>query len=145
VEIGRNSNAKFLSANIARLSFPLYEAVFIVASAETAGAGKLGEINWRLSMAEENEAQQTGSGMTDAQGKLQSSRTHARQAAEDLKSAAGVIAGEYRGKAEQVWDDARDRVRTFQQDADQYVRENPTKAVITALGIGFVMGLIFRR
>ena len=95
-------------------------------------------------MAEENEAQQTGSGMTDAQGKRQSSRTHARQAAEDLKSA-GVIAGEYRGKAEQVWDDARDRIRTFQQDADQYVRENPTKAVITALGIGFVLGLIFRR
>jgi ElaB/YqjD/DUF883 family membrane-anchored ribosome-binding protein len=119
--------------------------LFIVASAETASARKLGEINWRLSMAEENEAQQTGSDMTDAQGKLQSSRTHARQAAEDLKSAAGVIAGEYRGKAEQVWDDARDRVRTFQQDADQYVRENPTKAVITALGIGFVLGLIFRR
>jgi ElaB/YqjD/DUF883 family membrane-anchored ribosome-binding protein len=112
---------------------------------KTASARKLGEINWRLSMAEENEAQQTGSGMTDAEGKLQSSRTHARQAAEDLKSAAGVIAGEYRGKAEQVWDDARDRVRTFQQDADQYVRENPTKAVITALGIGFVLGLIFRR
>jgi len=98
VEIGRNSNAKFLSANIARLSFPLYEALFIVASAETASARKLGEINWRLSMTEENEAQQTGSGMTDAQGKLQSSRTHARQAAEDLKSAAGVIAGEYRVK-----------------------------------------------
>jgi ElaB/YqjD/DUF883 family membrane-anchored ribosome-binding protein len=25
------------------------------------------------------------------------------------------------------------------------VRENPTKAVLTALGIGFVLGLIFRR
>lgn len=109
MEIGRNSNAKFLSANRARLSFPLYEALFIVASAETASARKLGEINWRLSMAEENEAQQTGSGRADAQGELQSSTTHARQAAEDLKSAAGVIAGEYRGKAEQVWDDARDR------------------------------------
>jgi ElaB/YqjD/DUF883 family membrane-anchored ribosome-binding protein len=96
-------------------------------------------------MAKENEARQTGSGMTDAQGKLQSSRTHARQAAEELKSAAGAIAGEYRGKAEQVWDGARDRVRTFQRDADQYVRENPTKAVFTALGIGFVLGLIFRR
>jgi ElaB/YqjD/DUF883 family membrane-anchored ribosome-binding protein len=94
--------------------------------------------------AEEKEAQ-TGSPMTDAQGKLQSSRTHARQAAEDLKSAAGVMAEEYRGKAEQAWDDAKDRVRTFQQDADQYVRQNPTKAVVTALGIGFVLGLIFRR
>jgi ElaB/YqjD/DUF883 family membrane-anchored ribosome-binding protein len=94
---------------------------------------------------EENEAQQTGSAVTDAQGKLQSSKTHARQAAEDLKSAAGVIAGEYRGKAEQAWDEAKERVRTFQQEADQYVRQNPTKAVVTALGIGFVLGLIFRR
>jgi ElaB/YqjD/DUF883 family membrane-anchored ribosome-binding protein len=96
-------------------------------------------------MTEENEAQQTASAPTNAQGKLESSRTHARQAAEDLKSAAGVTAGEYRGKAEQAWDEAKDRVRTFQQDTDQYVRENPTKAVFTALAIGFVLGLTFRR
>ena len=50
-----------------------------------------------------------------------------------------------RGKAEQAWDDATSRARTFQEDAEQYVRENPTKAVFTALGIGFVLGLIFRR
>ncbi len=95
-------------------------------------------------MAEENKAQQTGSGMTDTH-ELQSTRTHAQQAAEDLKSAAGAIGEEYRGKAEQIGDDARDRIRTFREDADQYVRENPTKAVFTALGIGFVLGLIFRR
>jgi len=91
-----------------------------------------------------------------AQDKLQSSRDHARKAAEDLKSAAGALAGEYRGKAEQAWGeyrgkaeqawgDARERARTFQDDAEQYVRENPTKAICTALGIGFVLGLIFRR
>ncbi len=103
-------------------------------------------------MPDENKAEQAGSGMTDAHDKLQSSKTHARKAAEDLrsaagdlKSAAGAMAGEYRGKAEQAWGDARDRVRTFQEDAEQYVRENPTKAVFTALGIGFVLGLIFRR
>ena len=95
-------------------------------------------------MAEENKSQQTGSGMTDTH-EFKSTRTHAQQAAEDLKSAAGEIAGEYRGKGEEIWDDARDRVRTFQQDAKQYVRENPTRAVFTALGIGFVLGLIFRR
>jgi ElaB/YqjD/DUF883 family membrane-anchored ribosome-binding protein len=66
------------------------------------------------------------------------------------------VANEYRGKAEEAWTDARgraeaawgdasDRARTFQQDAEQYVRENPTKAVVTALGIGFVLGMIFRR
>ena len=96
-------------------------------------------------MPEENQSKQEGSGMTDAQDKLESSKTHARKAAEDLKSAAGAIAGDYRGKAEQAWGDATARARTFQEDAEQYVRENPTKAVFTALGIGFVLGLIFRR
>ena len=42
-------------------------------------------------------------------------------------------------------DDALHRVRSFQDDSKEYVRKNPTKAVFTALGIGFVLGLIFRR
>jgi ElaB/YqjD/DUF883 family membrane-anchored ribosome-binding protein len=114
------------------------------------------KIKRRLAMPEENKSKQEGSAAADAQEKLESSKQHARKAAEDLKSAAGAIAGEYRGKAEQAWGEARgkaeqawgdatERVRTFQEDAEQYVRENPTKAVFTALGIGFVLGLIFRR
>jgi ElaB/YqjD/DUF883 family membrane-anchored ribosome-binding protein len=97
-------------------------------------------------MAEEMKpGEQTASSTGDPQNKLHSSREHARKAAEDLKSAAGAFAEEYRGKAEQAWGDARSRARTFQEDAEQYVRENPTKAVFTALGIGFALGLIFRR
>ena len=108
-------------------------------------------------MAEENKTgEQSPPGTVDAQNKLHSSKEHARQAAEDLKSAAGAFAEEYRGKAEQAWGEARgkaeqawgdatSRVRTFQEDAEHYVRENPTKAVFTALGIGFVLGLVFRR
>jgi ElaB/YqjD/DUF883 family membrane-anchored ribosome-binding protein len=114
------------------------------------------EFNRRILMPEDNKPNQKASGSTDAQEKLESSKTHARKAAEDLKSAAGAFAGAYRGKAEhaweeargkagQAWEDARDRARTFQDDAEQYVRENPTKAVVTALGIGFVLGMIFRR
>src|SRR3954471_10692035 len=94
-------------------------------------------------MAEEMKpGEQTSSSTGDPQNKLQSGREHARKAAEDLKSAAGAFAEEYRGKAEQAWGDARGkaeqawgdattRVRTFQDDAEQYVRENPTKAVFT--------------
>jgi ElaB/YqjD/DUF883 family membrane-anchored ribosome-binding protein len=111
--------------------------------------------NRRTQMAEENKTHRT-SAMADAQEKFESGKTHARKAAEDLRDAAGAVAGEYRGKAEQAWGDARNkaehawddatsRVRTFQDDAEQYVRENPTKAVLTALGIGFVLGFIFRR
>lgn len=96
-------------------------------------------------MAEENQSNQGGGGTADATGRLESSKTHARRAAEDLKTAATDIASEYRGKAEQAWDDATTRARTLQEDGEQYVRENPTKAVFTALGIGFVLGIIFRR
>lgn len=95
-------------------------------------------------MAEENQ-NQGGAGATEASGRIESSKSHARKAAEDLRTAATDIAGEYRGKAEQAWGDAQDRVRTFQEDGEQYVRENPTKAVFTALGIGFLLGVIFRR
>ena len=70
---------------------------------------------------------------------------HARKAAEDLRSAAGATADEYRARGKEVWNDALDRVRSFQDDSEQYVRKNPTKAVFTALGVGFVLGLIFRR
>lgn len=96
-------------------------------------------------MADESEFTQGQAGAAMPQDKIESSKTHARQAAEDLRSAAGAMADEYRGKAEQAWDDAKYRARTFQEDSEQYVRENPTKAVLTALGIGFVLGLVFRR
>jgi ElaB/YqjD/DUF883 family membrane-anchored ribosome-binding protein len=103
------------------------------------------KINGRLPMAEVNKTQQTGSGMTDT-NELQSTRTHGQEAAEDLKSEADGVVEEYRGTAEQVWDDTKERVRTFKEDADEYVRENPTKTVLTALAIGFVLGLMtFRR
>jgi len=71
--------------------------------------------------------------------------THIHKAAEDLRSAAGATADKYRARGKEVLDDALHRVRSLQGDSKQYVRENPTKAVFTALGVGFVLGLIFRR
>jgi ElaB/YqjD/DUF883 family membrane-anchored ribosome-binding protein len=77
--------------------------------------------------------------------KAQPGVTHAREGAEDLRSAAGAMADEYRGHAEGVWDDARGRVRSLQDDSKQYIRENPTRAVFTALAVGFLLGFTFRR
>lgn len=96
-------------------------------------------------MAEEYETMAPGPRAAgDAHGELESSKTYARQAGGDRKSTADALVEEYRGKAEQVWSDAKDRARTFQEDSEEYMRKNPTKAVFTALGIGFVLGLIFR-
>jgi ElaB/YqjD/DUF883 family membrane-anchored ribosome-binding protein len=96
-------------------------------------------------MADENMNQGGGAASSSAQSKLESSKTHARRAAEDLKSAASSMAEDYRDKATQAWGEAKVRVRTLQEDGEEYVRENPMRAVFTALGIGFVLGLIFRR
>jgi ElaB/YqjD/DUF883 family membrane-anchored ribosome-binding protein len=71
--------------------------------------------------------------------------THIRQATEDLRSAAGATVDEYQERGNEVLDDALHRVRSFQDESKQYIRENPTKAVFTALAIGLLLGLIFRR
>ena len=103
-----------------------------------------------------NENPSSSTASNEAAEKFASGRAHAKQAAEDLKaaanakaselrSAAEIKAGELRGQAEKIYGDYRTRARTLREDGEQYVRENPTKAVFTALGVGFFLGLIFRR
>ena len=96
-------------------------------------------------MGDENQMGQGPAVPPQAKEEARRGVTHARKAAEDLRSAAGAMANKYLGRAEEVWDDSLDRVRSFQDDSKQYIRENPTKAVFTALGVGLVLGLIFRR
>ena len=100
-------------------------------------------------MAEENT-------INPAAEKFESGKAHAIHAAEDLRAAAEAKAQELRaaaeakahelrGRAEQAYGEYRARARTLREDGEQYVRENPTKAVLAALGAGFVLGLVFRR
>ena len=59
----------------------------------------------------------------------------------------GVTAYRYSHRSREIWtgDDLQSITTLTEDDGKQYVRENPTKAVFTALGVGFVLGLIFRR
>ena len=56
-----------------------------------------------------------------------------------------VTARSYQGQSGEVWEQARERVQTLKHDTDKYIRQNPAKAVFTALAIGFVLGLMRRR
>jgi len=96
-------------------------------------------------MADENQMDQGAAAPPEAGEKAERDATHAHKAAEDVRAAADAMTDEYLGRAEGIWDDARDRVRSFQGDSEQYVRENPTKAVFAALGAGFLLGFTFRR
>ena len=93
---------------------------------------------------------------TQADEKINSGEEHATQAVQDLRAAAEAKAAELRaaaenkvqelrGRAEKVYTDARSQAETLRGESEQWVRDNPTRAVLTALGAGFVLGLIFRR
>ena len=82
---------------------------------------------------EQNRRQQTGS--SGSGGKLQSSGT-----SRGTKTATRAA-----GESAQVWDEATAGIRSLKENTDEYVRKNPTKAVFTALAIGFVFGLMRHR
>lgn len=88
--------------------------------------------------------------------KLQSGKSHAAEAASELRAAAEAKlqdlrdtlheqAGHYRDKASQMWTDTAGRARTLTEDGEDYIRENPLQAVGIALVVGFVLGVILRR
>lgn len=92
----------------------------------------------------------------EAADKLNDGKKHASQAAQDLRAAAEAKAAEFRataeakaaefrGKAEQAYSDARDRAETLRGESEHWIRENPTRAVLTAVGVGFILGLMFRK
>jgi ElaB/YqjD/DUF883 family membrane-anchored ribosome-binding protein len=91
-----------------------------------------------------NENMNPGVGMAAAENKVESDEARVQRAAEALESATANVAEDYRDKAEQSWNETKVRVHTWHEEGEEYVRENPMKAVFTALGIGFVLGLIVR-
>jgi ElaB/YqjD/DUF883 family membrane-anchored ribosome-binding protein len=65
--------------------------------------------------------------------------------AEQLKVAATEKAAHVKDVAHQQWDETRVRAREIHVTAEDYIRQNPTTAVLGALGVGFLIGLIVRR
>lgn len=65
--------------------------------------------------------------------------------AEQLKAAAAEKAHHLKESATEQWEDTREKAKDIQVTAEDYIRQHPTKCVLSALGIGFVIGLIVRR
>lgn len=91
-----------------------------------------------------------------AQSAYETGREHLTAAAKDVSEAAAAkygelrgqaktVAEDYKGRAESAWTDATTKAQNFQGDAESYIRTYPLKAVGIAVGIGFVLGVIFRR
>ena len=75
----------------------------------------------------------------------QSFRETATEKASALKAAATETAHHLKESATDQWEDTRVKARELQVTAEDYIRQNPTKCVLSALGLGFLIGLIVRR
>ena len=68
----------------------------------------------------------------------------ATEKASQYKAVATDTACQARDTAQQQWQETRVKAQEIHVTAEDYVRQNPTKAVLGALGIGFLIGLIAR-
>lgn len=80
-----------------------------------------------------------------AESKASQLRQTATEKASAFKTAAAQQAGQFKDTATEQWDHTRVRAKELHGTAEDYIRENPTKCVLGALGIGFLAGLIMRR
>lgn len=75
--------------------------------------------------------------------------THFKAAATEkataFKAAATDKAHHFKETATEQWDDTRVRAKELHVTAEDYIRQNPTKCVLGALGVGFLIGLVTRR
>jgi ElaB/YqjD/DUF883 family membrane-anchored ribosome-binding protein len=80
-----------------------------------------------------------------AGAKVEDLRQAAGQKADDLRSAAQDKAQEIRGAAENAWSGARSKAKSWRSEGEAYVRDNPIKAVLIALGFGLLLGFLLRK
>lgn len=62
-----------------------------------------------------------------------------------FKAAATDKALHFKESATEQWQDTRVKAKELHITAEDYIRQNPTKCVLSALGAGFLIGLIVRR
>lgn len=69
----------------------------------------------------------------------------AAERAETLRIAAAERAHRLQESAVEQWSHTCERSKDIQITAEDYIRQNPTKCVVGALGLGILIGLMVRR
>src|SRR5271165_7452741 len=79
-----------------------------------------------------------------ASAKVKDFRQAAGQKADEFRGAAQSKTQELRGAAESAWSDASSQAKSWQAQGKAFVRDNPSKAVLIALSVGLLLGLLLR-
>lgn len=65
----------------------------------------------------------------------------AKEAPTEVKETASAAVDQARSTAKAAWQEAKNKINVL----ETYTREHPTRAVLLALGMGFILGLFARR
>lgn len=74
----------------------------------------------------------------------QALKSSAVEKADHYKAVAADKVQHAKESAQHQWEETRVKAKEIHVTAEDYIRQNPTKAVLGALGIGFLIGLIAR-
>ncbi|MGJ8656238.1 MAG: DUF883 family protein [Akkermansiaceae bacterium] len=77
--------------------------------------------------------------------KAQTVKTAAVEKAQNFRDFAGEKAAAIKQEAGVKLKQGAEKAKELHTTAEDYVRENPTKAVLGAVGVGVIIGLILRR
>jgi len=80
-----------------------------------------------------------------AESKASQLKERAVESAQQFRETAAQRACALKTSATEQWEDTRERAKELHVTAEDYIRQNPTKCVLSALGLGFLVGLIVRR
>ena len=80
-----------------------------------------------------------------AHGKYEAAKQKVSEIAGDLKNSAAEKAEQFKEKAGEAYEDARLKARSWNDEGEAYVREQPRTAMLTALVAGVMIGLLIRR
>jgi len=75
----------------------------------------------------------------------QTVKATAVEKAQNFRSFAGEKAAALKDEASVKLQQGKEKAKELHSSAEDYVRENPTKAVLGAVGVGVIIGLILRR
>jgi ElaB/YqjD/DUF883 family membrane-anchored ribosome-binding protein len=82
---------------------------------------------------------------SNPQDPLRAEIEHVKETADNLHAATEAKAEQFQDVVENAWSDAGSLTQRWQTEVETYVRQNPTKAVFMALGLGFVLSRMFRK
>lgn len=68
-----------------------------------------------------------------------------RDAGSQVRDAASQKYEDLRNQASEYYEEGRQRAQEWEQTVEDYVQQQPVKALLIAAGVGFLMGAIWKR